>query len=929
MAHRVLLDWRAPGLEQACAWLVERFARRSGGWGELDLSSVIVVTPGARAGRILLAMLADRAQRDGLSLGPPTLETPGGVGWALVEDGAQVAGEAATRLAFAGGVRALEEVDRRALTREPVADLSAALGVADLALGAVRELAGELVPIGRAGAAAAELGGEVEGARWRAIERIWASARERLRAHGLEDEPTALFRVLSAGDLGARLRPGVEVVLVGVTELPGVARRALEALGGSVTAMVLGDSLGGFDGLGSLRPDAWAGRAADLSGATLEFVADAREQAHAALAAVARAGERLSADRITIGTPDEEVAFWIERLAERAGGVEVRDGAGWPIERTGPWRLLSAAAELVESGSFAAFSAIVRHPDVERAIGAGPGGGEWLDTLDAFERECMPRRVGEWAWSAEGPRAVLDGVWSRVRGLLGGLWDGRGGPRPAAEWGPEVVAFLARVFAGREFRTQVPAEGRTVEACRMLRRAADDLGGAPGGGAIAGFEGSTRAWEGIGLVMSLAGGGRIPSEPSRDSVEMLGWLELPLDPGEALTVTGMNEGSVPSSRRVDGLLPDRLRERLGLETEVKRAARDSYVLSALAASGRSLTLIAGRRSGEGDPLAPSRLLFSGDESAAVERVRAFLKGRSRWRLAARGASASGFGVAEPRRPVAINSMSVTSFRTYLASPYEFYLLHVLGLEEPGGAADELESATLGSLLHEALRRFGESGRRGSGDPGAIERDLVGHLGDLVRERFGGGADGAGLSMIPRVELEMGRRWLASAARWQAQVRRQRWEVLHCEWRPEAGASMVVDGEAMGLRGRIDRIDVHPMLGHRIIDFKTGNIKEPDKTHRAGPKDGKEWVDLQLPLYRHLVAELNLSGALELGYVGLGKGGAVEWLAGAWDEGALREADATAAEVIRRVRRGEFGAVGDARNEDGSLGALMERAREGP
>jgi hypothetical protein len=920
MAQVVLQDWGAPALEGACAWVVERFARRGVGRGELDLSGVVVVTPGRRAGRILLAMLVDRAEREGLWLTPPRLATPGDLPGVLVEGVGPVAGPAATLLAFIEAALGLDKDDRASLTREADTDFSWALGVARLTLKAVEELSGQLVPIERAAEAAEALGGEREGRRWRALGRLWEQARRSLAGHGLGEHASALMESAGEPGLASRLKPGVRAVLVGVTELPGAARRVLSAMGDAVTALVFGDDASAFDELGTIRPEVWAARTPDLSRASIEFVEDAREQAHAALAAVGDLGARLPADRITIGTPDEEVAFWIERLAERAGGVEVRDAAGWPVERTGPWRLLTAAAELARTRSFGAFAAFVRHPDVEHHLRRRLGGGEYLRAMDRFERERLPRSAGRWDWVTGDMRRILDGAWEVVTGLMGEAWSAEANGREPRAWGGEALELLRRVYGERRYRTRVPEEARAVEACLLLRDAAADLASASGIGA------AIPAWEGLGLVLSLARGGRIAAEPSRDAVEMLGWLELPLDPGAALVVTGMNEGSVPAARGVDGLLPERLRERLGLETDAARAARDAYVLSALAASGRELVLIAGRRSGEGVPLLPSRLLFAGDDGEAVGRVRRFLDGRLRRRVSDEAGSCSGFAVDERPETPTVKSIRVTSFARYLRSPYEFYLIDVLGLDEPDEGGDELEARVVGELLHEALRRFGEGAGRCPREERRIGSELLGHLGDLVRERFGADADDAGLPMIPRVELEFARRWLASAAAWQARAFNEGWNIEHVEWKPTRDVQLDVDGVAITLRGRIDRIDAGPG-GWRIIDFKTGSVHDPDRSHRSWKGEFRTWVDLQLPLYRHLAAELNLQGRVELGYVGMvKKSPRVEWLPAPWDEEDLRSADEAAREVVRRIRAGEFSDPGDPAVRDGSLAALIERAR---
>ena len=55
---------------------------------------------------------------------------------------------------------------------------------------------------------------------------------------------------------------------------------------------------------------------------------------------------------------------------------------------------------------------------------------------------------------------------------------------------------------------------------------------------------------------------------------------------------------------------------------------------------------------------------------------------------------------------------------------------------------------------------------------------------------------------------------------------------------------------MRVTGRIDRIDHHPDLGWRLIDFKSSDSgTTPDKAHRKSDR----WIDLQLPLYRGLHA----------------------------------------------------------------------------
>jgi RecB family exonuclease len=116
----------------------------------------------------------------------------------------------------------------------------------------------------------------------------------------------------------------------------------------------------------------------------------------------------------------------------------------------------------------------------------------------------------------------------------------------------------------------------------------------------------------------------------------------------------------------------------------------------------------------------------------------------------------------------------------------------------------------------------------------------------------------------------------------------------------------VDDEPIVLVGRIDRVDFH--AGKRlvrILDYKTADKgQSPDETH-AGAEG---WLDLQLPLYRHLWNALALklpeNCRVELGYFNMPRQlKETGFVRAKWDDGALRTADETARAVIRRLREG--------------------------
>jgi hypothetical protein len=103
---------------------------------------------------------------------------------------------------------------------------------------------------------------------------------------------------------------------------------------------------------------------------------------------------------------------------------------------------------------------------------------------------------------------------------------------------------------------------------------------------------------------------------------------------------------------------------------------------------------------------------------------------------------------------------------------------------------------------------------------------------------------------------------------------------------------------MLLRGKIDRIDFHPEGKIAIIDYKTGRVTDPLKAHLHND----DWIKLQLPLYRHLAAELIEGRALELGYAGLPSAeNESVWNTTSWDVEHLASADQCAIRIIDEIR----------------------------
>ena len=250
--------------------------------------------------------------------------------------------------------------------------------------------------------------------------------------------------------------------------------------------------------------------------------------------------------------------------------------------------------------------------------------------------------------------------------------------------------------------------------------------------------------------------------------------------------------------------------------------------------------------------------------------------------------------------------AVTEFKDYLACKYRYYLKHVRELEALRDDDRELDGGAFGSLLHKVLGQWGnDPSWRGCAVVEPLARHLIERLTGLANQLYGRGRPAI------RLQLAQAERRLRSFAERQVGLIAEGWQIVYAE---SENTSMLKIDFALGssksvkLRGRIDRIDYHAGEKKvRILDYKTGDeAKAPDKTHRKNDK----WIDLQLPLYRHLwrqavpISRVPEPDAVELAYFQIPR----DWdmadvvVAEGWN---LNAADDAARAAIRGILAEDF------------------------
>jgi ATP-dependent helicase/nuclease subunit B len=224
----------------------------------------------------------------------------------------------------------------------------------------------------------------------------------------------------------------------------------------------------------------------------------------------------------------------------------------------------------------------------------------------------------------------------------------------------------------------------------------------------------------------------------------------------------------------------------------------------------------------------------------------------------------------------------------------------------------LNPQAFGEMIHAALQALAaDPAARAETDAAMVAAFLGAHAERWVRARYG-----AAPALPVLIQLEAARQRLTAAAQQQVALLAEGWDIVASE--------LSIKGQVEGLTvsGRIDRVDrQRATQAIRILDYKTSEkAVDPAQAHLAPPLEDapdyavaalekpQRWKDLQLPLYRRLLAEQpEYRGSCEVGYFNLPKAVSETGVA-LWPEltGALEEsARVCAAGVVRDIRHRRF------------------------
>lgn len=860
-----------------------------------DLSRTLLVLPGQNAMRLLTDLLA----ATGSGVFPPDTATSGGLIHFGIENDAltpaeqnllwqQILNEPETDRCRALFLHGLDRTNKKLIA-----------GLAENLTALQIELNRELLSF----AAAADILQETaDHARWQDLAALEQRFNAMLKKYDLPDSLLQLQNAVS--DLTV-FRNYDRIVIAGVPDLPGPARKRLEML--EMTNAVQIDILVDappemairFDDWGGVKPEAW-------SGYPLNFEQEGKNRIHVAadpadLAVLAR--ELLPENGVfdcrktVIAAADPALVPWIRReLGKVPGMPEIYDPAGLPAGKLDLVPLLQLFFRLAEESQINVIRGLFAHRSFMAWLAeiCSATENDLLAALDAYRLEHPVDVLSTQSPSARSE--ALRRAFAEILQIRDQLCSSTEPAKTLRDLFNRIYNTVPQPLHGVSFKQEADKFSslleRFSESPLLSKLPAHDF-----------YEALVNAAAKIDLY----------PEHAPDAVEITGFLDLPFRNAERIILCGMNEGVLPESIRPTNFLNDTKRKILGLPDNAQRFARDCFYLYTILKDAPRSEFIVCKTDEKGAPLRASTLFFAGSENLE-QRAGILFSPPPVPTDISRENDCSTFGI-QPDLSRAFSGkdnpeqiqLPVTGFKGLLSDNtlLDAFFSRTMGMTKNDYEATELDNLAFGTVCHAALEHFDVHSC-------SLEEDAVNTLcANFSRELTK--KCGSTLPPAIRVQKEMFLRRIDHTAR-ELFAEKDNFTLLKQEWNLNGGKGILFHGVL--IKGKIDRIELsRDRRTLRLIDFKTSDKGDPPKSTHCKPIGSSgdfRFIDLQLPLYRMLLPldetfwqEVDLKPedlSFQCGYFNIPKA-VTETGYSMWQdlESHLRQAEETVEEVAERIR----------------------------
>ncbi len=854
--HRHFLGWDHPFLSEAAKWLQEHYLQQQLGGN----SNFLVLVSGQEIGRRLQSILVGNAAKENRAVVLPPIETTSQCFDRLMGKSEHISDATTTRIATASVLRTMHREELRVIAGDRLPDESDNISwftLAEQVCSAWSTLSGGGLSPQRTEWPEAAQAMLTEGAecRFDALHAIQVQVRKLLLDDGLHLLETKRLNLLD-DDQELNFQNIEHIVLVGTSDLSGMVTKTIDRiidLGVSVEALIRAPKShsDAFDKYGSVVAENWLDETIDIPDDCIQVAGSPSRQAAAVIRELSNVHDAYSSDQIIVASTDEALVPIIQRHLS-SHGIKNRFAGGKPVLESSAALLLKAVGELIRTQTFAAYAAIVRHPDIAALLDMQEA---TIKALDRYSMNLVPEHVRSSGWyvpsrSMRGSESLV-ALHKKTFGLLETCTTLQETKCDFATCSNAIRSLLLKVYGDETLDRMDPK----LVTLQKLFGVIDRFDTLPC--CVSSSLGLLDVATVIDLLLSNVATSTIPEYPNAEAIETVGWLEAMAVDAPCLLVVGMSADLVGGNNPGDAFFPDSLRGALGLETIDRRLARDAHAMKAMQSmrsENGKLVWIVARKNTDGDPLTPSPLLLRCEDGKVLaKRAKRLVVSLDREEPEVPKQFAPekvGSGIQVPRpddyafEPV--GRVSVTAFKDYIACPYRYWLKHVLHLQVAEDGGTELDPKLFGGIVHKTLEKFGhDSSVRDSSDEGEIRKSLSTFLDHVMQDMFGEHISGA-----IQVQAELARFRLNEVAKHQALSVNEGWRILCSEKKLEK--IIIVDGTPMTISGVIDRVDVHKDGRIRVLDYKTGGAAANEVHFK---KRDAQWVDLQLPLYRFLLSEI--------------------------------------------------------------------------
>jgi ATP-dependent helicase/nuclease subunit B len=429
----------------------------------------------------------------------------------------------------------------------------------------------------------------------------------------------------------------------------------------------------------------------------------------------------------------------------------------------------------------------------------------------------------------------------------------------------------------------------------------------------------------LSFLRSLAARENVPfSGTPLTGLQVLGLLETRNLKFDTLYILDASDDIIPGARGEDLLLPQKIRQMLGLETYRDREKLSEYYLMLAIHGARQVHLL------YTDDGKKEKSRFVGKLLWARQRAQKKASTIDHEELARYHVTLANAHPAPVRKtPEVLEHMrrnarySAHALDTYLACPLRFYYQNVLGLREKAEVTAEIDAMGVGKMVHAVLKAFFESTVGKDLRPEHLSAERLGEVVErCCNEEYGSDAAGAAYFLRRQVGEQLGK-FLEFYQK--PLVERERVMIVGLE------RTVTVRKHGHTFTGRIDRLELRSGNTH-ILDYKTG----ADDAHlRINPKnlnpgDRSTWAaairSFQLPVYMLLHSEASGTPLEKISpaYLLLGKNKIDESI-----ELPLGEDQETAVEVCRAAETVMVALIEEILNPDADFSPAADLEDECP